>query len=87
MGRSPEQIGDSDRVNEGGRREDVEIEYEVNVGSQGSRRKGRRKNKRVLKCVAINAQSLKNKMAELSSKGFMDRNYYIISVTETNWLS
>ena len=61
----------------------MEIEYEVNVGLQGNRRKGRRKNKRVLRCVTINAQSLRNKMDELRSDDFMDRKYHIISVTES----
>ena len=36
-----------------------------------------------MKCVVLNAQSLQNKMTELKSKNFMDRNYHIISVTET----
>merc|ERR1711888_442534 len=62
---------------------DTVTEYEVNVGSRGNRRGGRRKNKRVLKCVTINAQSLRNKMDELRSDDFMDRKYHIISVTES----
>ena len=62
---------------------DTVTEYEVNVGSRGNRRGGRRKNKRVLKCVTINAQSLRNKMDELRSDDFKDRKYHIISVTES----
>ena len=81
MRRSPEQIADSDREKERAGGGDRVTEYEVNVG-QGNRRKGRRKNKRVLKCVTINAQSLKNKMDELRSDDFMDRKYHIISITE-----
>merc|ERR1711888_505458 len=80
---SPEQIADRDRVNERAGGGDRVTEYEVNVGQQGNRRKGRRKNKRVLKCVTINAQSLKNKMDELRSDDFMDRKYHIISITES----
>ena len=83
MRRSPEQIADSDWVNERAGGGDRVTEYEVNVGQQGNRRKGRRKNKRVLKCVTINAQSLKNKMDELRSDDFMDRKYHIISITES----
>ena len=82
MRRSPEQIADSDREKERAGGGDRVTEYEVNVG-QGNRRKGRRKNKRVLKCVTINAQSLKNKMDELRSDDFMDRKYHIISITES----
>ena len=83
MRRSPEQIADSDRENERAGGRNRVIEYEVNLGTQGNRRKGRRKNKRVLKCVTINAQSLRNKMDELRSDDFMDRKYHIISVTES----
>ena len=54
------------------------------MGGQGvnNRRKRRRKQNKLLKCMTINAQSLKNKMDEF--KSVIDREKpHIISVTET----
>ena len=71
---------------ENGHREgegDTHREYEINIEPHRNRRRGKRKSRRVLKCVVINAQSLGNKMEELRTDDFKNRKYHIISITET----
>ena len=61
---------------------DTHREYEINIEPHRNRR-GKRKSRRVLKCVVINAQSLENKMTELGADDFKKREYHSISITET----
>ena len=73
-------------MGENGHREgegDTHREYEINIEPHRNKRRGKRKSRRVLKCVVINAQSLQNKMSELRADDFKNRKYHIISVTET----
>ena len=73
-------------MGENGHREgegDTHREYEINIEAHRNKRRGKRKSRRVLKCVVINAQSLQNKMSELRADEFKNRNYHIISVSET----